>query len=148
VITLPPGNGVEQRLAHPVERLRDVDLPVAAERLPGVPVQWSRERTRPGDEHEGLRPVLVEQHPRDDGVGGVGDDGAERRSERLVHVVQGLAVAGDAHHRHPRSDQRLRDRPAEAPARAGHQGGRTPPVCLRVVVLGSVTAVLLRRAAG
>ncbi len=50
-----------QRVADPVECLRYIDIPVLAEGLPGLLLQWAHLRCRPGAEHHRARLVLVDQ---------------------------------------------------------------------------------------
>jgi hypothetical protein len=61
-----------------VERVLDIDVPGAAERLPGVVVQRSRQRAGPGVERQRARVVGVDELAGDGGIGRVGGDRGER----------------------------------------------------------------------
>jgi hypothetical protein len=62
-----------------VEGDPDVGVPVDRERLPGLVLQWPRERAGPGHQDDGLRLIAVEEDAGRGGIGGIGDlrpDGA------------------------------------------------------------------------
>ena len=65
--------GEQRRLAGPVEHVLHVDFPVAAEGLPGLPV--NRPRQPPGVEDQRVEAVRVEELADDHRVGGVSGDG-------------------------------------------------------------------------
>jgi hypothetical protein len=87
--------GKQQRLASPVEHVLHVDVPVAAEGLPGLPVDRVRQGSRPGVEDQRAGAVLVEEVACDHGIGGVGGDGGEGAAELCAQFLEPGAVAGN-----------------------------------------------------
>jgi hypothetical protein len=102
-----------------VEDVLDVDLPVAAERLPGVLLDRAQQRARPGVQHQRAWLVPVDELAGDDGVGGVGDDRGERLAKLCLQVLQPGAVAGDSDDLGAGLGQRGGDGAAEASTGAG-----------------------------
>jgi hypothetical protein len=105
-----------------VERLGDVDLPVAAEGLPGVVLQRPGQGVRAGVENDDCRVVLVEQPPRHRGIGGVRPN-SDEPFPQVLELLQGCPVMGDPDDPRPRIQQRCADGPAETAARARHECG-------------------------
>jgi hypothetical protein len=101
-----------------VERLLDVDLPGAAERVPRVLVQRPRQRVGPGVEHHDPRPVLVDELACDDRVGRVRCDRHEPIP--MPGLLLGARSAAPGHADHPNAGlgQGGADGAAEAPAGA------------------------------
>ena len=139
----------EQRLAQPVERLLDVGVPVAAERLPRVVLQRTRQRGGAGVEHENAGPVGVDELPGHGGVGRVGAHRGEGLAEFGAQFFQRGAVAGDPDDRGAGPVERGGDSPAEPPAGPGDQRGRAlnviawhndSPGVLRVPAAGRLAA--------
>jgi hypothetical protein len=108
-----------------VEDVLDVDVPVAAERLPGVVMDWAEQRARSGVEHQRAWPVAVDELAGGDGVGGVGDDWGERLAELCLQVLQPGAVAGDSDDLDVGLGQRGGDGAAEASTGTGDDRGRS-----------------------
>jgi hypothetical protein len=78
-----------------VEDVLGVDLPGAAEGLPGVVLDRPHQRGRAGVEHQRPRAVLLDEPTGDDRVGDVGGDRRERVPEPGPYVV-GVARARQA----------------------------------------------------
>jgi hypothetical protein len=107
-----------------VENVRNVDVPVAAERLPRVVLDRPRQRVGAGVEHQDGGTVGVDELASDDGVGRVSGDRGERFAEPRAQFFQRSAVAGDPDDRRARLAQGDGDATAEAPAGPGHQRRR------------------------
>lgn len=84
IITLPRRQRSQQRLARPVEYVRDVDLPVAAERLPRVVLDRPRQRDGPGVEHQDGRTPGVDELPGRAAIAGDPDDRAPARCKAVA----------------------------------------------------------------
>jgi hypothetical protein len=102
-----------------------VDFPVAAEGLPGLPVDRPRQGSCPGIEDQRAGAVFVEELARDHGVGGVGGDGGEGAAELCVQFLEPAGVAGDPGDVRAVLGQGDGDGAAETPAGAGHQCRRS-----------------------
>ena len=82
------------RLAGPVEHVLYVDFPVAADGLPGLPVDRPRQG-RPGVEDQCAGAVLAGELACDHRVGGVGGDGGEGVAELRAQFLEPAVVTGD-----------------------------------------------------
>jgi hypothetical protein len=107
-----------------MESVLGVDLPVAAERFPGLFVYRADGGCRARVEHEQRRLVLLDQGAGGLRVGRVGDNRDERRTQSSVHVRQCVGGARNADDLVTLVDQRGGDRRSEAAARSGdHRRG-------------------------
>ncbi|MFY9848227.1 MAG: hypothetical protein WAK83_11675 [Trebonia sp.] len=102
-----------------------VDFPVAAEGLPGLPVDRPRQGGCPGVEDQRVGAVFVEELAREHGVGGVGGDGGEGAAELLVEFLEPAEVAGDPDDVRAVLGQGDGDGAPETPAGAGDQCPRS-----------------------
>jgi hypothetical protein len=136
---LPGSSGSSSASRVPREHVLHVHVPVAAERLPGLPVNRSRQRGRPSVEHQRPGPVLVEKMAGGHRVGRVSDDAREAAADLAAQFRQAAPVAGNAHDPRAGPGQRDGDAAAEPAARAGHQCRRSGELLRCHVALPAVS---------
>jgi hypothetical protein len=115
----------QQCLADPVEYVLHVDLPAAAERLPGVVLDRAGQRSGAGVEHQDAGPDRVDELPCDTGVGRVRGYRDERVAELGVQLAEAVAITRDSGDRGACLNQRDNGRAAEPSAGAGDESVRS-----------------------